>query len=112
MGTAFKHPRDFEFKLDHPEVCMDADVIGKVADFVCRLLGFRLRSVMWHVHGYPGSFSKLLDPEQAQVCLQTLEQDYSVWIGPVANMAGPWWRHYQKRSVFKTMPVLQVPIEI
>lgn len=95
---------------DHPAALAECDCAAKVFRFGVALMGRRLRTVLWHLEGFPGSFVQVLDPDMAGEKLRAVKDLYSIWQDDVKKQKGAFWNKFRDRSVFQTASVAQVVI--
>lgn len=87
--------------------CNDNELVSKLADFAIVLVGIRLREVLYHTRGWPGSFPAMLNPELGDGVLERLRQDLGLYERLVRPKVGAFWKQVNKRSSFNLMCVRQ-----
>lgn len=90
------------------QTCNDNELVAKLADFAINLVGIRLREVLHHTRGWPGSFPALSCPDIGDGVLERLRDDLSLYEHSVRPKVGAFWNQVNKRTCFNLMCVRQV----
>lgn len=92
---------------EHPATLVDCDLAAKVFSFGVSLVSRRLRSVLWHCKGFPGSSPLLLEPKAAPAKLMEMRDLFRISHNDVAKQKGAFWNKFRDRSCLDSATVAQ-----